>query len=148
MTRSKYNVSSDKSRRTYNGIAFDSQLEMRYYRDVVVPGLESGEIISADLQKKYILQPSFEQNGEKYREITYIADFVLVFQDGHEEVIDIKGNVDNVFAIKKKMLLFHYPDMNFRTIGYSKMDGGWVDRDYILQQRKIRKKEKQDHDSK
>lgn len=141
-TRSKFNVSSDKTKRTCDDIVFDSVLECRFYKEVVVPGIASSTITSFELQKKYILQPAFEHKGKKFLPITYIADFVLTYADGTTEVIDVKGNVDNVFAIKKKMLLFHYPDINFRTVGYSKIDGGWVDRDYILQQRKLRKKEK------
>lgn len=142
VSRTKYNVSSDKTKRTYGSIIFDSELECRYYKEVVLPGIESGEITSFELQKKYELQPSFIKDGKKQLSITYIADFVLNYSDGHSEVIDVKGNVDNVFAIKKKMLLFHYPDINFRTIGYSKIDGGWVDREYIIKQRALRKKQK------
>lgn len=141
VTRSKYNVSSDKTKRTLNGIVYDSILECRFMKEVVMPGVESGEITSYELQKKYELQPSFIKDGKKHLPITYIADFVLNYTDGHTEVIDVKGNVDNVFALKKKMLLFHYPDINFRTISYSKIDGGWVDRDYIIKQRKLRKKQ-------
>lgn len=142
VVRSKYNVSSDKSKRTLNGIVFDSILEKRFYEEVVLPEYASGNITSFEMQKKYILQPSFKHSGKSYLPISYIADFVLVYSDGHEEVIDVKGNVDNVFAIKKKMLLFHYPNINFRTIGYSKIDGGFVDQSFIQQQRKKRKKEK------
>ena len=35
MERSKFNVDKDKEKRTYNNIVFDSQLEMKYYRDVL-----------------------------------------------------------------------------------------------------------------
>ena len=43
--RSKYNVSSNKERRTFGGIVFDSELEMRYYRDVVLPLVNSGDVV-------------------------------------------------------------------------------------------------------
>ena len=36
---------------------------MKYYRDVVLPMLENGEIISYELQKPYELQPKFISNG-------------------------------------------------------------------------------------
>ena len=42
---SKFNVSKDKTRRTFAGIIFDSELEMKYYRDFVLPKIESGEKI-------------------------------------------------------------------------------------------------------
>ena len=44
MERSKFNVDKDKEKRTYNNIVFDSQLEMKYYRDVLCPAVESGEV--------------------------------------------------------------------------------------------------------
>lgn len=140
--QSKYNVSSDKTKRTFHDIIFDSVLEKRFYEEVVLPDFDSGKITSFELQKKYVLQPAFKHNEKHMLPITYIADFVILYPDGHEEVIDVKGNVDNVFAIKKKMLLFHYPAMKFRCVAYSKIDGGWVDRDYIIKQRNFRKKEK------
>ena len=46
MERSKFNVDKDKEKRTYNNIVFDSQLEMKYYRDVLCPAVESGEVQS------------------------------------------------------------------------------------------------------
>ena len=35
--KSKYNVDKDTTKRIYNGIVFDSVLEMKYYRDVILP---------------------------------------------------------------------------------------------------------------
>lgn len=55
--RSKFNVSANKSDRTFDGIVFDSAMEMRYYSDVVCPAMECGSIKNFELQKKYILQP-------------------------------------------------------------------------------------------
>lgn len=52
MGRSKFNVDNQVDRRTYNGITFDSQLEMKYYCEVVLPGVESGNITYFELQKK------------------------------------------------------------------------------------------------
>ena len=65
--RSKYNVSSNKERRTFDGIVFDSELEMKYYRDVVQPKVNSGEIVKYELQKKYELQPAFKYNEKSVR---------------------------------------------------------------------------------
>ena len=65
--RSKYNVSSNKERRTFGGIVFDSELEMKYYRDVVQPKVNSGEIVKYELQKKYELQPAFKYNEKSVR---------------------------------------------------------------------------------
>lgn len=51
MRSSKFNVDKDISKRTYEGITFDSVLEMKYYRDVVCPLKESGDIVYCELQK-------------------------------------------------------------------------------------------------
>ena len=54
--RTKYNVDKQTARRTYNGIVFDSELEMKYYRDVILPQVGSGSIVDYELQKSYELQ--------------------------------------------------------------------------------------------
>lgn len=57
--RTKFNVGKNTYDRTYNGIVFDSAVEMKYYRDVILPAVERGEIAHYEMQKKYILQPAF-----------------------------------------------------------------------------------------
>ena len=131
---------SDKSKRTYDGIVFDSALEMRYYRDVLLPKVESGEIVSYELQKPYELQPRFKHDGKTVLPIKYIADFFIVYSDGREEVIDTKGKPDSVALLKRKLFCYHYPTVNYKWICYSKIDGGWCDYDYVKSQRAKRKK--------
>ena len=144
MARSKFNVSSDKARRTFDGIVFDSELEMKYYRDVVLPAYNAGEIIKYELQKKYILQPSFKHDNETVRAIFYVADFYIEYADGHTEVIDTKGMPDNTALMKRKMYWYHFPDTIYKWVCYSKIDGGWCDYEYVKQQRKKRKLAKKD----
>lgn len=127
--RSKYNVSQDKSRRTFDGVVFDSELEMKYYKDVIYPKLNSGEIISCEFQKKYELQPSFKHYGTTVRQITYIADFYIVYADGSREVIDVKGMKTPEAQIKRKMMWYVYPDINFKWITYINKSLGWVEYD-------------------
>lgn len=127
--RSKYNVSQDKSRRTFDGVVFDSELEMKYYKDVIYPKLNSGEIISCEFQKKYELQPSFKHNSTAIRQITYIADFYIVYADGSREVIDVKGMKTPEAQIKRKMMWYVYPDINFKWITYINKSLGWVEYD-------------------
>lgn len=148
MDRSKFNVDKDKEQRTYDGIVFDSKLEMRFYRDVVLPQKRSGKIKQFELQKKYILQPEFRHDGKAVQPITYVADFYLEFADGHIEVIDTKGCPDSVAKLKRKMFWYIFPDIIYRWICYSKIDGnednqGWCDYEYVQHQRKLRKKNKQ-----
>ena len=127
MSRTKFNVDRDNSDRSYNGITFDSKVEMQYYRDIVLPGFESGEIESYDLQKSYELQPKFEHNGTVVRAITYVADFYVRYADGREEVIDIKGFPDSVAKLKRKLFWYTYPEITYKWLSYVKKYGGWIE---------------------
>lgn len=142
MARTKFNVDKNTSKRTCNGIVFDSELEMKYYRDVLIPKVEAGEIIKYELQKTYELQPKFEHNGKKILPIKYVADFYIVYKDGKEEVIDTKGCPDNVAILKRKMFWFTFPDIDYKWICYSKIDGGWCDYEYVKKRRAERKRAK------
>ena len=140
--RTKYNVGKTTSDRTYGSIVFDSALEMRYYRDVILPKLESGDIKTCERQKSYILQPAFVHNGKKILPIEYKADFYIVDSNGKATVIDIKGCPDTTALLKRKLFWYRYPELNYVWIGYSKQDGGWVEYEDILAARRRRKKEK------
>lgn len=140
MGRSKYNVSDNTAERTYNGIVFDSRLEMRYYADVVLPLMETGEILNFELQKKYILQPKFHNGLKIVQPITYTADFYIEYADGHNEVIDTKGCPDGVALLKRKMFWYHFPDIRYRWITYIKKFGGWIEYEEALKCRKEAKK--------
>lgn len=127
--RTKFNVDKNKTKRTFNNIVFDSELEMKYYRDVLCPLLESGEIVSYELQKPYELQPKFSHNNKKVQPIKYIADFFVIYKDGHEEVIDTKGHPDSIALLKRKMFWYHYPDIDYKWVTYVKKYGGWIEYD-------------------
>ncbi len=143
MQRSKYNVKKDKTDRTYDGIVFDSVLEMKYYRDVVLPKYASGEITYFELQKPYELQPKFKHNGKTILPIKYVADFYVEYSDGTKEVIDTKGYPDNVALMKSKMFFYHYPDVIYRWIKYEKKYGGWIDyEEYIVKKKAEKPKRK------
>ena len=127
MGRTKFTVDKNTEKRTYNGIVFDSILEMKYYRDVLLPKVESGEVINYVLQKPYELQPKFIHNGKAIRPIQYVADFYILYKDGREEVIDTKGYGDQVAILKRKIFLYHYPDVDYKWVTYVKKYGGWID---------------------
>lgn len=146
ITRTKFNINKDTEKRICNGIVFDSVLEMKYYRDVVLPKKESGEITNYELQKKYILQDGFEHDGREVLPITYIADFYIEYADGHTEVIDIKGCPDTTAKIKRKLFWFRYPNIDYLWITYIKKFGGWGNyddynklRQNIKRQNKVKK---------
>lgn len=142
MARTKFNVDKDATIRTYDDIVFDSRLEMRYYSEVVLPGVDSGQIRTYELQKKYELQPKFKHDGKTVLPITYVADFYIEYSDGHIEVVDTKGMPDNVARLKRKMFLYHYPDIQFRWVSYSKKWGGWLDYETIQSLRREEKRSK------
>jgi len=141
-TRTKFNVNKDVSRRIHNDIIFDSEMEMKYFRDVVIPSFESGIIIYFELQKPYELLPKFTHMGITVQPIKYVADFFIRYKDGREEVIDIKGCPDSVALIKRKLFWYNYPTITYRWVCHSAIDGGWCDYDYVKKQRSIRKKQK------
>lgn len=140
--RTKFNVDKDKLKRTCNGIVFDSVLEMKYYRDVVLPKVESGEIKKYELQKEYILQDGFERNGKKVLPITYVADFYIEYANGNIEVIDIKGCPDTTAKIKRKLFWNKYPNIDYKWITYVKKFGGWGSYDEYNKIRQRLKREK------
>jgi len=127
ITRSKFNVDKDKSKRTHNGIVFDSVLEMKYYRDVLCPAVESGDVVSYELQKPYELQPKFRHDEKSVQSIKYVADFFIVYKDGHEEVIDTKGCPDSVALLKRKLFWYKFPDVDYKWVTWVKKFGGWID---------------------
>lgn len=142
MERSKFNVDKDKEKRTCDDIVFDSQLEMRFYRDVLCPLVESGEVTHYELQKKYELQPKFTHNDRTILPINYVADFYMEFADGHVEVIDTKGCPDSVAKIKRKLFWYRFPNIDYRWITYVKKWGGWLDYETVVRLRKEEKRKK------
>jgi hypothetical protein len=98
-----------------DGIKFDSEMESHYYL-YLIHLKEIGEVVDFELQPTYILQEGFAKDGKKIRPITYRADFRVIYVDGHEEVIDVKGRVTAEFSLKRKMLLYKYRDINFKCV--------------------------------
>lgn len=127
--------------RTYKGVIYDSVLEMRYFKEVIEPLMETGFIADYEYQKPYILQNSFRRpNGKMVRAITYVADFVIHYSNGIDEVIDVKGMPTQDAKIKRKLFWGKYPDVEYKWISYSKKHGGWVDYDDLQQKRREDKK--------
>ena len=142
LERSKYNVDKDTEKRTCNGIVFDSVLEMRYYRDIILPGVESGNVKKYELQKKYVLIDGFQRNGKRVLPITYVADFYVEYADGHIQVVDIKGMPDTTAKLKRKLFWYVYPDIDYVWITYVKKYGGWGLYDDFAKRRRDEKRAK------
>lgn len=140
-SRTKFNVDKDTSKRTScDGIVFDSVLEKKFYEEVIVPNVQSGIIAEYELQKKYILQNDFKRKKHIVRAITYVADFYVKLYDGREYVLDTKGMPDSIAKIKRKLFWHNFPTVDYYWVAYSKIDGGWLDYEYVQKQRRIRKR--------
>ena len=96
-----------------DGIAFGSTKEADYYSNL--KWLQrTGAVKSIELQPEFVLQPAYEIAGKKIRPIIYRADFKVTEADGHIYYVDTKGMRTQVYLLKKKMLLYKYPDIDFR----------------------------------
>lgn len=117
-------------------------MEMKFYRDMLLPHVEDGSVASYELQKPYELQPSFKRNGKTVKAIFYVADFYIESSDGRTVVIDIKGHADSVALLKRKMFWYKYPDTEYLWLCLSKIDGGWRLWEDVQAARRQRKKNK------
>lgn len=105
-----------------DGITFDSKAEANRYAEFRM--LEkAGYIKQLMLQPKFELQEKYKNNkGKSVRAITYIADFIyteLTPGDGgigKLVVEDVKGMETKEFKLKKKMLEYRFPEIDFRLI--------------------------------
>ncbi len=98
----KYNA----VRTEFDGIKFASKKEAGYYKNLLLLK-QAGEVVDIKLQPEFELQEGYIKDGAKIRPIKYIADFLVVYKDGHIEIVDTKGyRKDKVYLLKKK--LFHY----------------------------------------
>lgn len=144
--RTKYNVDTDTSARSCDGIVFDSAGEMRMYRDCLLPQLKSGKISSIERQVPFVLVDGFEHDGKRVRPVMYNADFVVTFACGRVIAFDYKGMVTPEAVIKRKLFWSRYPGLPFHWVTYSRVDGGWVPLEYARHQRKLRARARKDKD--
>lgn len=97
-----------------DGIRFASRKEARKYCELKLLR-QAGEIVDFELQPEFELQPGYrDKHGNWVRPIVYRADFRVTYADGRVEVIDTKGHRTKDYLIKRKMLLYRYPSLNFR----------------------------------
>jgi len=111
--RSKYNAKPS----VYDGYTFASKAEMNRYIELSL--LQStGKIADLELQPKYELVKSFTTHtGEKIRALSYIAYFRYLDMATNRIIVeDVKGVKTEVYKIKRKLLLWKYPDINFVEI--------------------------------
>lgn len=87
--RSKYGA----KKTSIDGHVFDSEKEANYYNELKMR-LQGGDIRGFCLQPIFILAP-----GLKYK-----ADFIVFYNDGTTDIIDVKGFKTKEYIAKKKVL--------------------------------------------
>ena len=133
---SKYNA----NKIVIDGYTFDSKVEGLYYEHL--KDLKAKELIfNFELQPKYKLQDKFIKGATSYREINYIADFLIYHLDGRFEAIDIKGMAVPVALLKRKLFNYSYPNVKLTWLVRNLKYGGWVEYDEL---KKLRRKAKND----
>ena len=110
VTTKKKNAPRIKQKKvTYDGIDFDSQSEMNYYK--YLKGRE--DVTHVECHPSYTLVPSFEikssitKSGKsKKTAMRFTPDFKVTYSDGRVEVVDVKGSkkaINEGFPIRKKL---------------------------------------------
>lgn len=96
----KYN----NTKKTVDGITFDSILEARRYV-VLKSRLEAGTISDLRLQPHYTIMDGYKDlSGTYIRPVQYIADFSYINADGKRIVEDTKGVRTEAYVIKRKLV--------------------------------------------
>ena len=105
--------------------------------------MESGEIIKWERQVKFTLQEGFVYKGKKILPITYIADYIIYWNDKTRTVVDVKGNPDQVAKLKKKLYQYKYPNEDYvwmcRSVKYGE-GSNWLIYEELEKKRKADKK--------
>jgi len=94
-----------------DGIRFDSKKEGNRYLELKEQE-RIGLISNLELQPEFVLQERFKHKDETIGAIKYRADFKYLKNDV-EIIEDVKGTRTPIFKLKRKILLFNNPDINF-----------------------------------
>ena len=96
-----------------DGILFASKSEAQHYVDLKEMK-ENGKVIDFQMQVPFELVPTWYppwSPKKANRGMKYVADFVVQFADGHEEIQDVKGASGyetQTFKDKKKYFEYNY----------------------------------------
>jgi len=95
----------------YDGHTFGSMEEKRFYDSLK----RRADVREIKTQVKFLLQEGYSiSRGGKdtnVREVSYVADFVVIYENGEQEVIDVKATnayETDVFKLKRKMFEHRY----------------------------------------
>ena len=110
----KYNA----RKTTVCGRTFDSKREAEVYL-MLREKLRLGEIKHLECQPTYTLLERFRDNqGKQQKPITYTPDFLVEYDDGQREVIEVKGVKTRDYLLRKKLFLHMMRDTDvvFREV--------------------------------
>jgi len=112
----KQTVQEPKKKSKYNakhvcvdGILFDSQQEANYYSSLKLL-MRAGEIKGFCLQPKFVLV----EGNDTDRAITYAADFIIFYNDGRYEIVDVKGFESQQWKRTLKQFRLKYPKLQLK----------------------------------
>lgn len=87
-----------------DGIKFDSKKEAEYYKKYK-SFLDTGAIAKLELQVPFKYEIQYLANDKIHKTVgRYIADFVITYNSGEVEVIDVKGFRTAEYKRKKKII--------------------------------------------
>ena len=97
-----------------DNITFDSKKEALRYMDLKLLQ-RAKKIGNLKMQPVFVLlEEGINSYGQKYREMTYIADFSYMDCEKFEYIVeDVKGMKTEVYNIKKKLFMAKYPNYRF-----------------------------------
>ena len=110
----KYNA----RKTTVYGRTFDSKREAEWYM-MLREKQRLGKIKNLECQPTYNLLEGFRDNqGKPQKPITYTPDFLVEYDDGRREVIEVKGVRTRDYLLRKKMFLHMMKDTDivFREV--------------------------------
>ena len=106
---SKYNAKpTDRILADGTVIKFDSKKEAAYYDQLCVHE-KIGLVRDIRLQVQFLLKPAYTdgRTGERFRAISYLADFTFDrLEDGEwkHHIVDVKGRKTKDYALKRKIM--------------------------------------------
>ena len=110
----KYNA----RKTTVYGRTFDSNREAEWYM-MLREKQRLGKIKHIECQPTYTLLEGFRDNqGKQQKPITYTPDFLVEYDDGRREVIEVKGVRTRDYLLRKKLFLHMMKDTDivFREV--------------------------------
>ena len=106
---SKYNAKpTERTLADGTVIKFDSKKEAAYYDQLCILA-QAGVVRDIRLQVQFLLKPAYTdgRTGERFRAISYLADFTFdKLEDGEwkHHIVDVKGRKTKDYALKRKLM--------------------------------------------